>query len=250
MSDKSWIPENDIKPYLFFSAFFFGPKQNEDLWFEKSIEKLSALISGGLIDLGCGTGTVTFCFGKYLDNVVGIDSSPTMIRVANYRKTTEMLNNVSFMEADMMQINVFEAEAAFTSSLGHLLGDELKLQFFQQADKNQYLKRIFVYSPIIKKNYDKTIEGKLMIKGVPCHYFIASHTDFNVCRHYADYRFEYQNKEYKFSYCFDYINYIKMHELLDSTNWYMKEVLTNPNTRSEYLKNFETEEIIYVIEKK
>ena len=250
MNHESWISENNIKPYLFFNAFFFGPKQKKNNWLENSIKEVSTLPFDSIVDLGCGTGTVSFCFGKYIDNVVGIDSSPTMLRVANAKKEKNAIINVIFEEADMMKIDMFQAEAAFTSSLGHILGEEGKREFFRLADYNSSLKWIFVYSPIIVKNYKRTIEGEEIIKDAICKYRIASFTDFNKDCHFADYHFAFQEKTYDFSYCFDFIRPAHMDNLLKGTKWQVREIMRNPCIRKEREKNFEAVEIMYVIEKK
>jgi len=68
-----------------------------------NIEFPDAEIKGTILDLGCGSGDITFRFAKYFPNstVIGIDGAAIMIELANQRKgrETEFAGNIMFIEA-------------------------------------------------------------------------------------------------------------------------------------------------------
>jgi SAM-dependent methyltransferase len=63
-----------------------------------------------VLELGCGTGRVTIPIAQAGVDVVGLDSSPAMLAVADRKAKAEGLGNVSWREGDMAS---FEAEGSF-----------------------------------------------------------------------------------------------------------------------------------------
>lgn len=70
----------------------------ENVEYEKLAEKIRSLLSlngadgGLLLDLGCGTGTLSFLLEKYGYDIIGIDMSEDMLAVANEKKYEEGSN--------------------------------------------------------------------------------------------------------------------------------------------------------------
>jgi chorismate mutase len=92
------VAENYDKNY---AEGFFGTKLYST--FEKKViyELMSELEDKSLaIDLGCGTGIVSFEISPHFKKVIGYDISPQMISVSN-KKNTNNKFNIEFIEADI-----------------------------------------------------------------------------------------------------------------------------------------------------
>jgi ubiquinone/menaquinone biosynthesis C-methylase UbiE len=70
------------------------------------IEKLKLEEGYQVLDLACGTGTITFEIAKRVGKngkVYGVDSSSGMLQVAESKKVTFGLKNVEFLQGDMLE---------------------------------------------------------------------------------------------------------------------------------------------------
>ena len=85
-----------------------------------------------ILDLGCGTGTLTMELAKRCDYVLGIDSSETMIREAQ-----RSYPNLAFAVADALDISdECEWDIVFSNAVFHWISNhELLLQKIYQALK-------------------------------------------------------------------------------------------------------------------
>lgn len=86
----------------------------QQAWARELISKLSLEGTETVLDIGCGDGKVTAEIARLLDRgeVVGIDSSPSMIELARKRFPTSESTNLSFQLLDAVNIS---SEAAFAS---------------------------------------------------------------------------------------------------------------------------------------
>ena len=78
-----------------------------DEWFEKikNVLRDNDLLSGTLVDLGCGTGEMTERFAKEGYRVIGIDMSDDMLNEA-YEKKIESGNDILYLNQDITEFEV------------------------------------------------------------------------------------------------------------------------------------------------
>ena len=75
--------KTDMSDYSFFARFYDGLTQNVD--YERRAEHFSALLlsygveSGTVLDLACGTGTLTSLIASRGYEMIGVDSSPLAV---------------------------------------------------------------------------------------------------------------------------------------------------------------------------
>jgi SAM-dependent methyltransferase len=64
--------------------------------------RVQSLITGNksVLDVACGTGSLTFLIATKAQHVVGIDKSDAMINTANKSKQKQSIKNVEFLQAD------------------------------------------------------------------------------------------------------------------------------------------------------
>ena len=78
--------------------------------------------SNTILDAGCGIGRHTIKLGELGFNVLGIDSSPLYIKVAQEEAESKKLSNVSFFVRDVRNINFsneFDGVISLWSSFGY-----------------------------------------------------------------------------------------------------------------------------------
>ena len=85
-----------MSDYSFFARFYDGLTQNVD--YGRRAEHFSALLlsygveSGTVLDLACGTGTLTSLIASRGYEMIGVDSSPDMLAQAQNRAFEEGQN--------------------------------------------------------------------------------------------------------------------------------------------------------------
>lgn len=87
-----------------------------------------------VIDVGCGTGLHAIELGKRGYEVLGIDSSPEMIRIALSKSKAAGLSNVYFIQADATQCEFeegFDAAIAMYGVVSYFTSDDSLLGFFR-----------------------------------------------------------------------------------------------------------------------
>ncbi len=102
----------------------------------KSFDKIK---SGKMLDLGCGTGNFSYYFSREGFQVVGLDVSPTAIKVARkrYRESASLKFLVGFGEKMDFPDNGFDVVLCW-AVLHHLEGDEREIVL---AEIKRVLKR-------------------------------------------------------------------------------------------------------------
>lgn len=78
-----------------------------------------------LVDVGCGTGSLTFELARFAQKVVGVDLSPEMLRRARQIAKAKELRNVEFRRGNALQLpmKAGSADAAFCVMVLHFLAD-------------------------------------------------------------------------------------------------------------------------------
>ncbi len=101
----------------------------ENVEYEKRVEYVDSIIkkfngkkNGVLLDLACGTGTLSELFSQYGYDVIGIDNSPDMLSVAMNKKY-ESGKNIQYVCQDMRKLNLYgnvDITVCALDSLNHL----------------------------------------------------------------------------------------------------------------------------------
>ena len=70
-------------------------------WRKYFIKKLNIKNGNSILDVACGTGDICFEIRKsYNVNIIGIDLSPNMIKIANKKKMKKKYNEIDFINGD------------------------------------------------------------------------------------------------------------------------------------------------------
>lgn len=95
-------------------------------------------ISDGLVvDLGCGTGTLTRLLAEQGYDMIGVDASMTMLQIAREK---ENLHEILYLNQDMRELELYGTVRAVISvcdSLNYLLEEEDLMETFRKV--NNYL---------------------------------------------------------------------------------------------------------------
>lgn len=100
-----------------------------------------------LLDLGCGTGTLTVKFAEEGYHVTGVDNSVDMLSVAA-NKANQKGMDISFVEQDMSQLTGFEPFhiiTCFCDSLNYVLEEEAVIRTFSRVFENLTTKGVFLF---------------------------------------------------------------------------------------------------------
>ena len=115
-----------MSEYSFFARFYDELTQNVD--YERRAEHFSALLlsygikSGTVLDLACGTGTLTSLISARGYDMIGVDSSPDMLSQAQNRAFEEG-QNILFLCQQMQTLDLFgkiDAALCTLDSINHL----------------------------------------------------------------------------------------------------------------------------------
>lgn len=122
--------KTDMSDYSFFARFYDGLTQNVD--YGRRAEHFSALLlsygveSGTVLDLACGTGTLTSLIASRGYEMIGVDSSPDMLAQAQNR-AFENGQNILFLCQQMQNLDLFgkiDAALCTLDSINHLTEPE------------------------------------------------------------------------------------------------------------------------------
>ena len=122
--------KTDMSDYSFFARFYDGLTQNVD--YGRRAEHFSALLlsygveSGTVLDLACGTGTLTSLIASRGYEMIGVDSSPDMLAQAQNRAFEEG-QNILFLCQQMQNLDLFgkiDAALCTLDSINHLTEPE------------------------------------------------------------------------------------------------------------------------------
>lgn len=111
--------------------------------------KVSALESERnlVLELGCGTGTMTEHLASFGYDMIGVDSAEEMLSIA-MEKRAESGHGILYLLQDMREFELYSTVGTVVSvcdSLNYLLEEEELLQTFKQVDNYLYPGGIFVF---------------------------------------------------------------------------------------------------------
>lgn len=99
----------------------------------------SGIADGLVLELGCGTGTLTQLLSKAGYEMIGVDNSPEMLEEA-VRKRTESGEDILYLQQEMQSFELYgtvRAVVCACDSLNYLLSEEELVQCFRLV--NNYL---------------------------------------------------------------------------------------------------------------
>jgi trans-aconitate 2-methyltransferase len=118
---------NSSKNYVWDAKDYAKNSQNQFQWAKELIPKLRLRGNEALLDVGCGDGKITVEIANFLPNgrVVGVDSSATMINLANNALPQKDYPNLTFLVIDArnLQFNC-EFDRVFSNAALHWIIDQ------------------------------------------------------------------------------------------------------------------------------
>ena len=100
-----------------------------------------------VVDLGCGTGTLTELLADAGYDMIGIDCSQEMLNIA-FRKKEESGREILYLNQDMRELELFGAVGAVVSvcdSLNYILEEEELTEIFRLVNNYLYPGGVFVF---------------------------------------------------------------------------------------------------------
>ncbi|MBR3468169.1 MAG: methyltransferase domain-containing protein [Lachnospiraceae bacterium] len=117
---------------------------------EKSLESLEDALASErdlIVDLGCGTGTLTELLAKDGFDCIGVDNSEAMLAKAMEKKE-ESGSEILYLLQDMRELSLYSTVGTVVSvcdSLNYLLEEEELLQVFSLVNNYLYPRGLFIF---------------------------------------------------------------------------------------------------------
>ena len=113
----------------------------------KSLLNEYGVKDGLVLDLGCGTGSITELLAKAGYDMIGVDNSEEMLGIAMEKKT-ENGSEILYLHQDMRELDLYSTVGTVISvcdSVNYILEEEELLQVFQLVNNYLYPDGIFVF---------------------------------------------------------------------------------------------------------
>lgn len=138
-----------------------GVQEVEEVQEEPGVTKEDALISERnlVLDLGCGTGTITELLYEKGYDMIGVDSSEEMLQIALDKKF-ETGSDILYLCQDMRELDLYSTVGTVVSvcdSLNYLLMDEDVLQTFHLVNNYLFPGGIFIFDFNTIYKYEEVI---------------------------------------------------------------------------------------------
>lgn len=152
-----------MNPYTGFASMYdlFMDNVPYDEWADyiEHLLKQYNIDSGLLLELGCGTGSVTMRLAEKGYDMIGIDYSEEMLQIAR-EKSMEAGNNILYLCQDMREFELYGTVAAVISvcdSMNYILSEEELLKVFKLV--NNYLdpRGLFIFDLDTQYAYEEVL---------------------------------------------------------------------------------------------
>lgn len=100
------------------------------------------------LDLACGTGTPTIYLSEFANEVIGLDKSPYMLKIAKRKQEKYGIKKIKFIRGDLKNFHFkkkFDAIFCFFDSMNYILTTEELLRVLQCAYENLKDKGAFIF---------------------------------------------------------------------------------------------------------
>lgn len=100
-----------------------------------------------VLDLGCGTGTLTELLARKGYDMIGVDNAEEMLRIAMEKRARSGLD-ILYLLQDMRELDLYGTVGAVVSvcdSLNYLLAEEDMVQTFKRVNNYLYPQGIFIF---------------------------------------------------------------------------------------------------------
>lgn len=126
---------------------------------DEDMDKVLASEKNLVVDLGCGTGTLTGLMHKKGYDMIGIDASPAMLEVAQ-NKRDEKGYEILYINQDMRDLDLYSTVGTVYSvcdSVNYLLKDEEVIRTFKLVEKFLYPGGLFMFDFNTVYKYEKVL---------------------------------------------------------------------------------------------
>ncbi len=138
----------------------------EDVPYEKWVEFVRHFTTQtnekSLLDLGCGTGEISFRLAGDFKNVLGIDLSVDMIQQAKQKNPT--VHNIQFEQGDLVHLHqpvTYDVIISFLDVLNYLRSPDEVKQAFGRIRKHLSPNGVFLFDVHSLDHMDRLIEDEL-----------------------------------------------------------------------------------------
>jgi SAM-dependent methyltransferase len=122
-------------------------------------------VARSIVDLGCGTGSLSLPLARKGYQVIGIDCAPEMLAIAEHKRLTNAdkcpLNNLQFMELDMCDLQLSEpvdVMFSFCDSMNYVTDEERFLQLLQNVYEHLRPNGLFVFDVHLETTFHQYAE--------------------------------------------------------------------------------------------
>ncbi len=116
-----------------------------------------------VLDLGCGTGEMTLRLANKYPQVIGIDNSDDMLSYAQMRSNSDELQNVTFLNQDIRNLNGIENQDLVLSVfdvINYITSKNDLLDVFQGVFKSLNKKGLFIFDAHHIEHFNKNMVGQ------------------------------------------------------------------------------------------
>lgn len=152
-------PEDDLEDKLTKIEYEAGGTGTEDTGKELSQKDLLESEKNLVVDLGCGTGTLADLMYKKGYDMIGIDSSPAMLEIAQAKRDDKGYE-ILYINQDMRDLDLYSTVGTVYSvcdSINYLLKDEEVERTFKLVEKFLYPGGLFMFDFNTVYKYEKVL---------------------------------------------------------------------------------------------